>query len=161
MNHTKIILGFSLLSLIAIAGCGSSAEDDPLTGTWSNTTCYGVASKPADIESCNTELTFEPDLDIELTAEQISLAATATNPGCTTTRLVTGQQWSTNHATETFTVTGNGSATIERTNCIHEEDNMDATATTDVSIPGGESTYTLSDDTLTIRTGLLEGIYTR
>lgn len=162
MKHMKITLGLSLMSLFAIAGCSSSdADTDPLTGTWSNTSCYGVPSKPADIESCNTELTFGDDLNIELKAERISLAATSTTPGCTTTRLITGQQWSTDHAAETFTVTGSGAATIERTDCINETDNMDATATTDVSIPREDTKYTLSGDTLSVKSGPLAGAYTR
>jgi hypothetical protein len=161
MKFDKTTIGFSLVSLIAMAGCGNGVEDDPLAGTWSNTDCYGVSSKPADIESCNTELTFGNDLTIELTAERISLAATSITPGCTTTRLVTGQQWSTDHGRDTFTVTGDGAATIERTNCVNEADNMEATATTDVSIPNGDSIYTLSGDTLSVKSGLLAGAYTR
>jgi hypothetical protein len=161
MNFNKISIALSVMSLIAIAGCGSSAEDDPLTGTWSNSSCYGAASKPDDVESCNTELTFSGDLEIELMAERISLAATATNPGCTTTRLITGQEWSTDHEAGTFTVSGSGSATIERTDCVNEADDMDATSTKDVSIPAGETAYTLSDDTLTVKSGSLAGTYTR
>lgn len=161
MKFNKIVLGFSLVPLLATAACGSSADDDPLAGVWSNTSCYGSSSKPADVESCETELTFDNDLTIQLKAEWISLAATSTNPGCTTTKLVTGQQWSTEHATDTFTLTGDGAATVERTGCVNEGDNMEATATTDISIPNGETTYTLSGDTLSIKSGLLEGTYTR
>jgi hypothetical protein len=161
MKFNNIALGLSFMSLIAVAGCGSSADDDPLTGTWSNSNCYGADSKPADIESCNTELTFGGDLEIELMAERISLAATATNPGCTTTRVITGQQWSTNHEEGTFSVDGSGSATIERTDCVNEADNMDESSTKDVSISAGEAEYTLSDDTLIVKSGSLAGTYTR
>jgi hypothetical protein len=160
MELNKITIGFSLVSLIAMAGCGNGV-DDPLAGTWSNTDCYGVSSKPADIESCNTELIFGNDLTLELTAERISLAATATTPGCTTTRLITGQKWSTDHARDTFTVTGDGATTIERTNCVNETDNMDAVDTTDVSISDGAATYTLSDNTLSVKSGSLTGTYIR
>jgi hypothetical protein len=62
-----------------------------------------------------TELTLGDDLTVELKAEWRSLAATSTNPGCPTTKLITGQQWSTDHATTTFTLKGNGTATVERT----------------------------------------------
>jgi hypothetical protein len=161
MNVTKIITGFSLVSLLAMAGCGTSADDDPLAGTWSNSSCYGSTSKPADIESCTTELRFENDLTIELQAEWISLAATSTNPGCTTTKLVTGQQWSTDHERDTFTVTGGAEATMERTGCVNETDNMEPAATSDISIPTGETTYTLNGDTLTLQLGSLSGTYTR
>lgn len=161
MKLNELIIGLSFMSLIATAGCGSSAEDDPLTGTWSNSSCYGVESKPDDVESCNTELTFSSDLEIELMAERISLAATATNPGCTTTRLITGQQWSTDHEEGTFTITGKASATIERTDCVNDSDDMDTTSTKDVSISAGETAYTLSDDTLNVKSGALAGTYTR
>jgi hypothetical protein len=161
MKFDKITIGFSLVSLLAVAGCGSSADDDPLAGTWGNSTCFGEASKPADVESCSTELTFGDDLTVELMAEQVSLAATATNPGCTTTRRVTGQEWSTDHAAGTFTVTGNAAATIERSGCVNDADNMDATATSDIDLPGGDTRYTLSDDTLSVSSGALQGTYTR
>ncbi len=153
--------GLSLVSLFAIAGCGSEAADDPLAGTWSNNSCFGTATKPADIESCRTELSFSNDLDVELEAEWISLAATAVQPGCTTTKLVTGQQWSANHAKNTFTVTGDGSSTVERANCVNSEDNLSSTAATDINIPSGATTYSLSGDTLTVQQGSLKGVYTR
>jgi hypothetical protein len=147
--------------LFAIAGCGTDAADDPLAGTWSNDTCFGTSSKPADVESCTTELSFSNDLDVELEATWISLAATATYPGCTTTKLVTGQQWSTDHAKDTFTVDGGGESTVERSNCVNSEDDLSSTATTDISIPSGATTYTLSGDTLTVQSGTLKGVYTR
>lgn len=160
MKFNKIALGFSFVSGLAMVGCGNGVDDDPLAGTWSNTNCFGE-SKPADIESCNTELTFTNDLDIELRATWISLAATATNPGCTTTMMVTGQQWSAEHAADTFTVTGKGESTKERTECVNEEDNLEATATSDISIPDGDTEYTISGDTLTVKSGALAGTYSR
>ncbi len=161
MNFDKIALGFSLVSLLATAGCGNGVSDDPLAGTWSNTSCYGSSSKPADIESCKTEMTFGDDLTVELRAEWISLSATATNPGCSTLKVVTGQTWSTEHEADTFTVSGDGKATMERTNCVNDADNLEASDTTDISIPGGDTTYTLSGDTLYVKSGSLEGTYTR
>lgn len=161
MNFNTMTVGFSLVSVLAIAGCGSSADDDPLAGTWSNTSCYGASSKPADVESCTIDLTFDDDLAVELKAEWISLAATSTNPGCTTTKLVTGQEWSTDHARNTFTVTGSGEATMERTKCVNETDDMAPVATSDISIPQGETTYSLTGDTLTVLSGSLSGTYTR
>jgi hypothetical protein len=161
MTLNKIALGLSLVSLFAIAGCGSEAANDPLAGAWSNDTCFGAASKPADIESCSTKLTFSDGLKIDLDAQWVSLAATAKTPGCTTTRLVTGQEWSADHAKNTFNVSGSGASTIERTTCVNDTDNLNATSTTDISIPSGDSTYALSGDTLTIKTGALKGAYNR
>jgi hypothetical protein len=38
---------------------------------------------------------------------------------------------------------------------------MEATATTDITIPKGDTTYTLSGDTLSVNSGALKGTYTR
>lgn len=161
MKLNELALGLSLVSLFAIAGCGSDAADDPLAGTWSNSSCFGTSSKPADVESCKTEVTFTNDLNVDLEAEWVSLAATAMYPGCTTTKLVTGQQWSTDHAKDTFTVMGKASATVERKNCVNSTDNLSAASTTDITIPSGDTKYTLSGDKLTIESGSLKGAYTR
>lgn len=161
MNLNKFALGFSLVSVFAMAGCGNGVADDPLTGTWDNTSCFGSPSKPADIESCTSELTFSNELEIELKATRISLAATAMFPGCTSTKVVTGQQWSAEHAADTFTVTGKGGATLERTDCVNMEDNLNPTATSDISIPSGDTTFVISEDTLTVKSGTLQGTYTR
>jgi len=91
----------------------------------------------------------------------VVLPATAETPGCTTTRQITGQQWSAEHETDTLTVTGEGVATIERTDCVNDDDNMDEAPTSDVSIPNGKTIYVLSGDTLTVKSGLLTGTYTR
>ncbi len=160
MNN-KVILAFPLLSLLAMAACGTNATDDPLAGTWTNTQCFGTSTKPADVESCVTELTFTNGLEVTLKAQWIALAATATNPGCTTTKLVSGQEWSTSHADGTFTVTGEGSATVERSMCIHSADDASAAPTTDISIPSGDFDYTLSGNKLTITSGALQGVYTQ
>ncbi len=160
MKLNQVAFGLSLVSLFAIAGC-TDAADDPLAGAWSNDKCFGTASKPADIESCTTELSFSNELEVELEATWVSLSATATNPGCTATKLVTGQQWSTDHAEDTFTVSGTGTATLERAKCVNDADNLAATATSDINIPSGDTTYTLSGDTLTVSSGSLKGVYTR
>jgi azurin len=161
MTIHNIVIGFLLATGLAITSCGNGVTDDPLTGTWSNTDCFGSSSKPADVESCSTTLTFTNDLDVQLTASWISLAATKTHPGCTTTKVVTGQQWSAEHATDTFTVTGKGTATVERTDCVNSADDMKATGTTDISIPTGDTKYTISGDTLSVQSGPLEGTYHR
>lgn len=161
MNFDKIALGFLFVPALAVAGCGNGVEDDPLVGNWSNTECFGSSSMPADVESCRTELSFTNDLDVQLRAEWISLSATAVHPGCTTTKLVSGQQWSTEHAAATFTVTGSGDAVMERRDCVNDEDNMAATATTDIQIPSGDTEYAISGDTLSVLSGSLEGTYAR
>jgi len=163
MNFNKIALGLclSFVSGLAMVGCGNGVEDDPLAGNWSNTECYGSGSKPADVESCTTELTFTNELNIELKATTISLAATAVNPGCTTTWVVTGQTWSAEHAANTFTVAGKGESTIERSKCVNEADNKEATTTTEISIASGDVEYTITEDTLSVLSGSLKGIYTR
>jgi hypothetical protein len=161
MIRNGITIGLSFLSMLGMAACGSSASDDPLADSWSATSCYGSSSKPADVESCYTELTLGDDLTVELKAEQISLAATASNPGCTTTWRITGQQWSTDHVTETLTVTGKGATTVERAGCINEANDKEAAATSDLSIAEGSGTYTINENSLAIESGPLKGTYTR
>lgn len=151
----------ALVSILAIPGCGNGVEDDPLAGSWSNTQCFGESSTPADIESCKTTITFANSLDLTVEIDWISRAATATTPGCTTTRLVTGQQWSTEQDVDTFTLTGKPAATIARSNCVNDADNADAKTTTEITIPNGDNRYSLSGDTLTIESGSLAGVYTR
>ncbi len=82
------IVTLSSLTLLVAMGCRSS---DPLAGAWSNDTCYGASSSPADIESCSVELVFTDALDVTLQADWVSMPATAEYQGCSTTRLVTGQ----------------------------------------------------------------------
>ena len=138
MKIQNIAFGFSLLSTLAMVGCGNGVEADPLAGDWSNTSCFGGA-KPADVESCTVSLALQSDLDVRLDAAWISLAATDTNPGCTTTRSIIGQEWSTDHATNTLTVEGKGEATISRSNCVKGEDNFKPTATADIERRAGAS----------------------
>lgn len=159
MKLTQMALGLSLGSVLAVTGCGSSGADDPLAGTWRNTACFGSESTPADIAGCTVELTFTNDLDIELKAEWMSRPATLTHPGCTTTKRVTGQQWSTD--SRMLAVTGHGEATIERADCVNMEDDMTATSTSDISIPSGDTKYQISNDKLTILSRSLAGTYTR
>jgi hypothetical protein len=151
-----------LLAVIAVAGCGSSAAEDPLTGTWSNTTCYGTTSTPADISSCTVALTFTAGLDISLQATWLSMPATATHPGCTTTELVTGQTWSTmsgDNDMQVFTVSGAGTSTTARTGCVNMTDDLMPTPTTDISITEGDTDYQLSSGSLTVLAGPLAGTY--
>ena len=159
MKLNRMTLRLSLGALLALSGCESSGPDDPLTGTWSNTSCFGSTTTPADVEKCTTALTFTTGLDIELKAVWFSMPATATNPRCTTTREVTGQKWSTDAAT--FTVTGSGSATIKRTNCVNQTDDLSASPTSGISIPGGGARYQISNNTLTVLSGDLAGTYTK
>lgn len=144
--------------LILSAGCRTS---DPLAGTWKNDTCYGSDSMPEDVESCGLALTFTDALDISLDADWVSMPATAENPGCITRKSVTGQTWSTAPASDhdVLTVEGQGSATVERTDCVNAEDDMDETATSDIDIPSGDIDYQISDDVLTVLTGELAGTY--
>lgn len=153
---TSLLL-LPLGALLALSGCGSSSADDPLTGTWNNATCFGDAEPSADIERCTTSLTFTVGLDIDLVAVWFSRPATSINPGCVTSRRVSGQQWSTDAAT--FTVTGSGAATIERTGCVDPTDDYAATATSDIAIPGGDTSYQISGTTLTVLSGDLTGTY--
>jgi hypothetical protein len=163
MSFHHTVIGVSILSTFSMLGCGrgTGATDDPLAGTWRNDACFGSSSKPADVERCAVALTFTNGLGVELEAKWISLAATAMNPGCTTTRRVTGQKWSTNHATQTLTVTGTGNATIERSHCVNAEDKSDAIPTSDIEIRPGDMSYELDDGTLRVFTGDLRGTYSR
>jgi hypothetical protein len=118
---------------------------------------------PEDVEECSTTLTFTDALTVDLQADWLSLPATADYPGCTTTELVTGQTWSTQAGkdNDTYTISGNGVATMERTGCVNDADNSEPVATSDISIPEGEADYQISGDTLTILTTSLAGSYTR
>jgi hypothetical protein len=148
--------------VLALAGCGGT-DDDPLSGTWSNTACFGSESTPADISRCTTALTFTTDLGVEFKAEWFSLPATAMYPRCTTTRQVTGQTWSTEAvaSADTLTVTGSGRATIARANCVNMTDDLLATTTADIAIPTGDISYQINNRTLSIMSGTLTGTYTR
>jgi hypothetical protein len=161
MNLIRIVSVPFLAAAFALTGCGTTAAVDPLTGTWSNVTCFGTASTPPTDTSCTVALTFTSSLDVSLTATWLSMPATATYPGCTTTEEVTGQQWSTqtgeNH--EILTVTGVGAATMERTGCVNMTDDRMATPVTDISIDSGETDYQLSNGTLTVLSGNLAGTY--
>lgn len=138
------------------AGCGG---DDPLTGSWSNSTCFGSTNMPEGIKDCKTSLTFSADLTFSLDAQQFSEPATATNPGCTTTRKIEGQTWSTDGTS--FTLESTGKATMERSSCINATDESTAVATTDIAVPTGRAEYVITDTSLTIASGPLKGTYTR
>jgi len=156
---------FSALALVALAGCKNetspSATEDPLTGDWNSTACYGSATKPEGVESCKTTLSFGKELDFEVTAQWVYPAAAEKQAGCVTTRRVTGQEWSTDHTKGTLKISGPAQATEERTDCVDEKDNQKAAPTTDVQSVSGESQYTVHGDTLTINSGKLRGSYTR
>lgn len=158
MSTVHRLLGLSLVSLLVASGCSSS---DPLSGTWSNDTCFGSDAMPDDIESCEVALTFTDELDVSLAAEWVSLPATADYPGCITTKIVTGQSWSTDAGDnfDVLTIEGSGAATIERAGCVNADDDMDPQATTDISIPSGDIHYQISDGVLTILTSALQGAY--
>ncbi|MEO7327352.1 MAG: hypothetical protein ABI193_02155 [Minicystis sp.] len=157
MKTSLMTFGLSLAALLALSACGGS--NDPLTGTWSNSSCFGSATTPADVEKCSTALTFKDSLEIELEAKWFSMPATATNPGCITTKQVTGQTWSTN--ADAFTVSGSGSSTIERSSCVNDTDNLASAPTSDIEIPNGDTRYQITDNTLTILAGKLKGTYTK
>lgn len=162
MNCHRIGPGLLLGAALAVTGCKDRVPDDPLMGTWHNTTCFGTPLTPPDIARCTLALTFRTDLGIDLKAEWVSLPATSMHPGCITTRRVTGQNWSTKHATadsESLTVTGTGAATIERTDCLHMENNLKASPTSDISIASSTAQYQISDDMLIIPSGDLAGTY--
>ena len=157
MNLNRMMLGLSVALAFVAAGCGG---DDPLASTWTNTSCFGSKATPEGIKSCSTALTFTNDLAFSLKAEEFSEPATAKAPGCTTTRHVDGQTWSTDGTT--FTLTGTGKATMERSSCVNASDEFKAVATTDIAVPAGRTDYVITDDTtLTITKGPLAGTYNR
>ena len=160
MSFDHLVLGLSLLTLITAAGCRSS---DPLSGSWSNDTCYGSDSTPDDIESCGVALTFTDGLEISMDAKWVSLPATANYPGCITTRSVTGQSWSTTQEADfdVLHVEGRSHATIERNGCVYPADDLDQTGTSDISIASGDVNYQISDNVLTVLTGDFQGAYTQ
>lgn len=142
--------------VFAGVGCGG---DDPLTGNWKNTACFGVKATPEGIASCSTQLKFTTDLAFTLEAKQFSEPATVKAPGCTTTRIVDSQTWSTDG--EVFTLAGAGKATMERSSCVNASDEFKAVATTDIGVVASSSGYVIVEDSLTIATGPLAGTYTR
>jgi hypothetical protein len=160
MTFARIASVPSLLALFALAGCNTAAQD-PLTGTWTNTTCFGSTSTPADISSCSVALSFTSGLDVSLTATWLSMPATAQYPGCTTTKRVTGQQWSTQSGQEgeILTVTGDGTATTARSGCVNATDDLAAMPVTGISIESGNTDYQISNGILTVTSGNLTGTY--
>lgn len=152
----RMMLCLSVALAFAAVGCGG---EDPLTGTWTNTACFGVKATPAGVKSCSTELTFTADLGFSLQAKAFSEPATAMAPGCTTTRSVTGQTWSTDG--ETFTLVGKGKATTERSSCVNASDEIKVVSTTDIAVAASASGYVINSNSLTIAKGDLAGTYTR
>jgi hypothetical protein len=156
MFLNRMALGLSVAMVFAGVGCGG---DDPLTGSWTNTACFGAKATPDGVKSCTTTLSFTNELAFSLKSEQFSEPATAVAPGCTTTRLVEGQSWSTDG--DTFTLAGGGKATLARSSCVNATDEFPATTTTDIAIPSAGSGYVITDNSLTIAAGLLAGTYTK
>lgn len=152
---------FPLTAFIALSlGCGGKGLDDPLTGTWANTTCFNDTSMPADIQSCKLSLRFDADLSLTLIDSRQSQPATAVNPRCNANRTVTGMKYSTN-GTGTVTLTGTSSSTLERKDCANAADNQAAMADTRDSIAAGSFKYSITDKTLSITSGALVGDYLR
>ncbi len=162
--NARSILFAPLLSVLASAGCAINGPNDALTGTWTNTSCYGSTDMPADIQSCSISLAFASDLSVSLTDVRQSQPATALYPRCTTTRRVTGQRYSTSdpaNTSRTVTITGTGTSTLERTGCANATDNAAPVADSADSIPSGPMAYELSADILTLPAGSLAGHYNR
>lgn len=154
----------TMFAVLATAGCAINGPNDALTGTWTNSDCFGSPAMPADIQSCSISLAFASDLSVSLTDTRQSQPATALYPRCTTTRRVTGQQYSTSDPasnSRTVTITGSGTSTLERTGCANSTDNAAPTADTADSIPSGALGYELGADILTFATGPLAGHYSR
>ena len=82
-------------------------------------------------------ITLADDLSFSVKAEELSMPATAAAPGCITTRVVTGQTWSTDSST--FVLNGTPKATIERSSCVNNRDELKVGPTTDMDMPIGEA----------------------
>ena len=151
----------SVLAVLCMGslGCGNGA-DDPLTGTWSNDVCFGDTEQPGDIQSCSTTLHFDADLTVTLTDTRQSLPATATYPRCTTLRMVKGLTYSTNNQ-GTVTFTGTTHSTLARQDCANSADNQGEIADTRDSVSAGQSHYSITDKTLTLSSGVINGQYQR
>ena len=151
----RMALGLSVAMMFAGVGCGG---EDPLTATWSNTSCFGFKGTPVGMKSCSTQLTFTADLAFSLEAKQFAEPATAVGPGCTTTRKVQGQTWSTDGTS--FTLGNTGKATTERSSCVNASDEFKAVATKDIEVASGTTAYAITDNSLNIPSGPLAGTYT-
>jgi hypothetical protein len=159
----RILLSASIFAVLATVGCGNG-PDDAITGTWTNTSCFGAAVMPANIQQCSLRLEFGADLTATLIDSRQSQPATQMYPRCTITRRVSGQRYSTSDGTSsrmTLTITGVGMATLERSGCANPDDNVGAMADTFDAVPNGPIPYQLNADTLTITAGPLAGSYSR
>ena len=136
-----------LILAVAVSACGAkSSTDDPLTGTWSNTTCYQQTGLPDNVESCATSLTFTADLKFTLVYTEQAPPASAVTPRCLTTHKVTGQTWSEgikNNA-QTLSLAGAGKATVSVTGCVHDSDNKGETTDTATSVAPGDMVYAIN-----------------
>lgn len=149
-----------LITLAALALACGKGPDDPLTGSWSNMSCFGDTQQPEDIQSCTTRLRFDADLTVTVTDTRQSAPATANYPRCTATRLVKGLRYSTN-SQGTLTFTGSTTSTLERRDCANPADNQSEIADTRDAIAAGMSLYSIADRTLSLTSGPLLGEYRR
>src|SRR5205814_1537261 len=121
---TRLTILAPMFALLAAAGC--NGPNDALTGTWTNSSCFGTATMPADIQTCSTSLAFSRDLDLVIRDVRQSQPATANYPRCTSTRTISGQQYSTSNnggASGTLTLAGDSTSTLERAGCANDSDN--------------------------------------
>lgn len=151
------------LALSFTLGCGGkSSTDDPLTGDWTSTVCYGQAGLPDNVKSCETKLTFTSDLNFSLVYVEHSPPASAVMAHCDTTHRVTGQKWSENikNNQQTLTITGAGVAKVTVDNCVNGPDNKGEKDDPDVAVLPGDMAYAINGKALNVSSGSLTGAYT-
>ncbi len=156
MIRTAVVI----VAWMTLIGCGGKGPDDPLTGTWSNSVCFGDETKPADIQTCALTLRFEADLKFSLIDTRQSMPATAVYPRCSAIRTVTGLTYSTN-SMGTVTISGSSASTLERKACADATDNQAPMADGRDSVAAGAISYAIKDKTLSLTTGPLRGDYAR
>ena len=155
----RIAVPMAALLVLSI-GCGGKGPDDPITGTWANSDCFGDTSMPADIQTCKLSLQFDSSLKFTLIDARQSLPATAVNPRCNTIRTVTGLTYSTD-SKGTLTLAGSSGSTVERKDCVNAADNQAKVADSRDSVAAGPFGYSITGKTLTISSGQLAGEYVR
>ncbi len=148
-----------MLMLVSLR-CGGKGPDDPITGSWANGNCFGDASMPADIQSCQSTMRFGADLSFTFIDSRQSLPATSVNPRCTAVRTVTGLKYSTT-SMGTLTLAGSSMSTLERKDCANAADNQAATADGRDSLTAGPISYLITNKTLSLASSQLGGDYLR